>query len=211
MRRQLNGGRDTEGARGGIDVHETAGSLLITAVAVVGTLIWAMLAQRQANRSMAQELDRLDRRLVSGREERVRREVVAAHRASYTAANTAARRYLIALTNQLHAVRLGDGADLERATADLHRARAGHADCYAEIQMVAPGPVLAAAHAANRALNDLDGMLMRLTQGEALAGDSPAAAHARITALWDEGLAELRECMRLDLGIGGASRLDPAR
>lgn len=167
---------------------QTASSLLITAVAVLGTLVSALLAQRQANRSMDENLNRLDRH-----------HTIEAHRAGYTALNTAARRYLTALTNHLHALRLGN--DAEMTTADLQRARAAHADCYAEVQLIAPDPVLTTARTVNRTLNHVFGMLMRLTQDTCLAGDSLDTAQAHITELWDGGLADLRERMRLDLGI----------
>ncbi|RKN46689.1 hypothetical protein [Streptomyces hoynatensis] len=173
-------------------MHETVSSLLITLVAVAGTLVSTLLAQRQVRRSRAQELSRLDRR---------RR--IEAKRARYTALNTAARRYLVALTNQFHALRANEG--VESVTAELHRARAAHADCYAELQLIAPPAVLAAARRANRSLNHTFGLLMRLTNGTCLAGDSLDAAQARISALWEVELAGLRRQMRLDLDLDPAS------
>jgi hypothetical protein len=167
-------------------VHQTVSSLLITMVAVLGTLVSALLAQRQARRTMTQELSRLDQR-----------RVAEAHRAGYTAMNTAARRYLVALTNQLHALRLR--TESAGDTAELRRARATHADHYAEVQLIAPPPVLAAAQTVNHVLNDLYGVLMRLTNGVPRPGDSLDVAQTRITALWDTDLVTLRRRMRLDL------------
>jgi hypothetical protein len=167
-------------------VHQTASSLLITTVAVAGTLMSALLAQRQASRAMARELSRLDQRRIA--EE---------HRAGYTAMNAAARRYLVALTNQLHALRLN--ADVEPVTADLHRARAAHADCYAELQLIAPPAVLSVARTVNRSLNHTFGILMRLTHGTHQPDDDDA--QARITALWEHDLSALRHLMRQDLDL----------
>ncbi len=184
------------------DVQETVGSLLVTALAVAGTLVSALLAQRHAGRSMTRELDRLDRRRVEERQERARQSVLESHRAGYTAFNSAARRYLTALTNHLHALRLGTG--VEAAAAELRRARAEHADCYAELQLVAPDTVLTTAREVNRALNHVYGTLLRLAHGAPLADDSLDAAQAEITGLWDRALAELRTRMRRDLGLTGA-------
>jgi hypothetical protein len=63
--------------------------------------------------------------------------------------------------------------------------------------------VLAAARAVNHAMNDLFGVLMRLTQGTALPGDSTATAQARISELWTSDLPLLRRRMRLDLDTAG--------
>ncbi|MFD5315319.1 hypothetical protein [Streptomyces sp. NPDC127098] len=183
----------------------TVESLLVTGIAVLGTLISAVLTQRQANRSLSQELNRLDRWRTDDREEQEKRDTVLVHRAVYTALNTAARRYLAALTDQLHALGLGTG--IEAATAELHRARAAHADCYAECQLVALDPVLAAARTVNHGLNHTYGILMRLTNGTPGPTDSTDAAQARITDLWSAGLPELRERMRLDLDLPTTPRI----
>ncbi|MDT0318964.1 hypothetical protein [Streptomyces millisiae] len=180
-------------------MNGTVESLLVTGMAVLGTLISAVLTQRQANRSITQELNRLDQWRTADREEQAKHDALLVHRAGYTALNTAARRYLAALTNQLHALRLGTG--LDTTTAELHRARAAHADSYAEIQLIAPTPVLAAARTVNHRLNHTYGILMRLTNGTPGPDDSPDAAQARITELWSAGLPELRERMRLDLDL----------
>ncbi|GAB2880976.1 hypothetical protein [Streptomyces mayteni] len=184
----------------------TVESLLVTGIAVLGTLISAVLTQRQANRSLSQELNRLDRWRTADRAEQDRRDTVLVHRAAYTALNTAARRYLAALTDQLHALGLGTG--IEATTTELHAARAAHADSYAEFQLVAPDPVLAAARAVNHRLNHTYGILMRLTNGTRRPSDSPESAQALITELWTRDLPELRENMRLDLDLPeGAQRL----
>lgn len=169
-------------------MNGTTDSLLITVVAVVGTLVSGLLAQRQANRSVSRELARLEHR-----------SSVEAHRAGYTALNTAARRYLAALTDQLHALR-GD-ADLDAVTEELRRARAAHADCYAEIQLIAPAAVLVAAQEVNHTLNATYGLLTRLTRATAAPEETPAAAQARITALWETTLPALRRAMRHDLRL----------
>ncbi|RMI36856.1 hypothetical protein [Streptomyces triticirhizae] len=176
-------------------MNATTESLLITVVAVLGTLISALLAQRQAHRSLSEELNRLERR-----------SSTESNRATYTALNTAARRYVAALTDQLHALRGEGGAartteDLRRTTEDLRRARATHADCYAEIQLIAPAPVLAAAQEVNHTLNATYGVLMRLTTATAAPDETPASAQARITDLWETTLPTLRTAMRRDLHL----------
>jgi hypothetical protein len=173
-------------------MYGTLNSLAVTVVAVLGTLVSALLAQRQAHRAATRQLARLDDRRAAARDEEARR-------AGYTALNTSARRYLTALTNQVHALR--NGAGPARGDTELHRARAAHADVYAEFQLIAPDPVLAPARTVNRTLNHTYGMLMRLAQGTDGPGDSLDAAQARITGLWDHGLTDLRTRMRLDLGV----------
>ncbi|MDT0269000.1 hypothetical protein RM844_22195 [Streptomyces sp. DSM 44915] len=169
----------------------TTDSLLITVVAVLGTLVSALLAQRQAHRAMATELARLERR-----------SSIESYRASYTALNTAARRYVAALTDQLHALRAdGDHSAVAATTKELHRARATHADCYAEIQVTAPPAVLAAAQEVNHDLNATYGLLLRLTHATAAPGETPATAQTRITTLWETTLPTLRTAMRHDLHL----------
>ncbi|TDC80111.1 hypothetical protein [Streptomyces hainanensis] len=183
----------------------TVESLLVTGIAVLGTLISAVLTQRQANRSLTQELDRLDQWRTADRAEQTRHDTALVHRVVYTALNTAARRYLAALTDQLHALGLGTG--VEATTTELHEARAAHADSYAELQLVAPEAVLAAARTVNHRLNHTYGILMRLTNGTERPNDSPDVAQAAITDLWSAGLPELRESMRLDLDLPDTRRL----
>ncbi|MGK5530934.1 hypothetical protein [Streptomyces sp. URMC 129] len=180
-------------------MQETVSSLVITVVAGLGSLATAMLAQRQTSRCAALELDRLAQHHAIEREGQMRRDDIQSHRISYTALNTAARRYLAALTDQMHALRTQ--ANLATVTAELQRARTAHADCYAEVQLLASDSVLAAARSVNRTLNTTYGMLMRLSQGARATEESLNTAQAQITDLWDYGLATLRERMRMDLGI----------
>ncbi|MFJ9929017.1 hypothetical protein ACIRU5_23660 [Streptomyces misionensis] len=176
-----------------------AGAPVVAVVGVVGTLLSALLTQRAAERSRRHEQERAERA-------RARERQAAQRLACYVALNTAARQYLAALTDQLHALR---GTEDSRAVRQrLTEARDVHRDVYAEAQMRLPDPVLALAGEVTHALGTLYGRLRRLDDGVSRPGDSPDTAQAEIDALW-ERLRELRRGMRADLGASEAARPDP--
>ncbi|MDH6537721.1 hypothetical protein [Streptomyces sp. SPB4] len=168
---------------------------LLTAVAgVVGTLMSALLTQRAADRSRRREQERtqeLRDRLASAEELRT----------CYVALNTSGRHYLAALNDQVHA--LGQEAELPHARARLTSARDHHREVYAQAQMRLPEGVLERAAAVSHGLGAVYGMVRRLDDGTPRPGDSPAAAHAAIGALWAR-LREMRREMRADLGASGS-------
>ncbi|TWV58089.1 hypothetical protein FRZ03_01405 [Streptomyces misionensis] len=176
-----------------------AGAPVVAVVGVVGTLLSALLTQRAAERSRRHEQERAERA-------RARERQASERLACYVALNTAARQYLAALTDQLHALsRTEDPGAVRRR---LTEARDVHRDVYAEAQMRLPDPVLVLAGEVTHALGALYGRLRRLDDGVPRPGDSLDAAQAEIDALW-ERLRELRRGMRADLGASEAARPDP--
>ncbi|MEV6422046.1 hypothetical protein [Streptomyces sp. NPDC051662] len=166
----------------------------VAVVGVVGTLLSALLTQRAADRGRQREQERTERL----RERRIEAEE---RRSGYVALNTAARQYLAALTDQLHA--LGRDDDRRPARQRLIEARDLHRDVYAEAQMRMPEPVLGITAEVSHGLGTVYGRLRRLDDGVPRPDDSPAAAQADIDALW-ERLREMRRTMRADLGASGA-------
>ncbi|GHC81037.1 hypothetical protein [Streptomyces flavofungini] len=177
-----------------------AGAPIVAVVGVVGTLLSALLTQRAAERSRQREQERAEQTQAWAREAMERR-------ACCIALNTAARQYLAALTDQLHALIRAE--DPRAARQRLTEARDLHRDVYAEAQLRLPDPVLSLAGELTHALGSLYGRLRRLDDGIPQPGDSLDAAQAEIDALW-ERLRELRSGMRADLGASGLARPGPS-
>lgn len=163
---------------------------VVAVVGVAGTLLSALLTQRAADRSRQREQERAE-------ELWMRRSEAQELRACYVALNTAARHYLAALTDQLHA--LGRDTDLPVVRPRLTEARDQHREVYAEAQMRLPERVLGHAGDVSHDLGAVYGMVRRLDDGARRPGDSPAAVQESVDALWDR-LREMRYEMRADLG-----------
>ncbi|MEV4362720.1 hypothetical protein [Nonomuraea sp. NPDC049625] len=175
----------------------SATAFLVAVVGVVGTLLSALLTQRAAERGREREQEQAEQL-------RKRRSEAQELRSCYVALNTAARQYLTALTDHMHA--LGHD-DLRSVRQRLTEARDQHRDAYAEAQMRVPERVLELAGDLSRDLGAVYGMVRRLDDGVPRAGDSPALMQQSIEALWG-GLREMRRTMRADLGV---SRADSGR
>ncbi|WEO94883.1 hypothetical protein A6P39_013145 [Streptomyces sp. FXJ1.172] len=177
----------------GGDIAGATGSVLVAVVGVVGTLLSALLTQRAADRSRRRELEHAGRA-------KERRRHTQELRSCYVALNTAARQYLAALTDQLHA--LGRDAEALVVRQRLAEARDQYRDVYAEAQMRVPDRVLALAGDLSRELGVVYGMVRRLDEGAARTGDAPDAVRAGIDAQWNR-LRRMRREMRADLGASG--------
>ncbi|MFJ7196314.1 MULTISPECIES: hypothetical protein [unclassified Streptomyces] len=169
---------------------------LVAVVGVVGTLLSALLTQHAADRSRQREQERAEQL-------RERRSAAEGRRSCYVALNTAARQYLAALTDQLHA--LSRDGEPHSARQRLTDARDLHREVYAEAQMRLPENVLGLAGEVSHALGAVYGSLRRMDDGVPRPGDSPAAAQRDIDALWGR-LREMRRAMRADLGAEGEDR-----
>lgn len=181
-----------------MDIAGAAAPLAVAVVGVVGTLLSALLTQRAADRSRRRELEHAER-------VRARRRQTQELRSCYVALNTAARQYLAALTDQLHA--LGRDAESRVVRERLAEARDQYRDVYAQAQMRVPDRVLALAGDLSRELGVVYGMARRLDEGAPRAGDTPDAVRTGIDAQWAR-LRRMRREMRADLG---ASRADSGR
>ncbi|MFG2407748.1 hypothetical protein ACGFR8_26115 [Streptomyces brevispora] len=175
------------------------GSLTALAAVVVGcagTLLSALLTQRAADRSRQREQERAD---LARQRHSETREL----RACYVGLNTAARQYLAALTDQVHALSRGD--DMSAVRQRLTEARDQHRDVYAEAQLRVPDRVLVLAGEVSRELGTVYGMVRRLDDGLAYEADSVAVVQERIDVLWRR-LREVRREMRVELGVPRAPR-----
>lgn len=200
-------------------------ALLVALVGVVGTLSAALVTQVRADRVKRLEIDTLrgqhaeDRahaeriralELADAHEQRAearRAEARARLRACYVAFNAAARQYQTAQVNVVHALRTGtDATDSmgvtgvnEYVVEALEEARTAFRASYAEAQMQLPGPVLEAASAVSRRLNDHYGVLKK-SLAETPRAPAPPECEQRVQSAWVV-LTELRRTMRRDLRI----------
>ncbi|MFJ7150980.1 hypothetical protein ACIQVT_22690 [Streptomyces sp. NPDC100445] len=165
-------------------------------VGVVGTLLSALLTQRAADRGRRREQARVE-------EARERWRHAQELRACYVDLNTAARHYLAALTDQLHA--LGRPAELRSVRQRLTEVRDRYRDVYAEAQPRVPEQVLDLAGGLSHDLGAVYGMVRRPDDGVPGPGDSPAAARESIDELWDR-LRRVRREMRVEVGAFRADR-----
>jgi len=208
-------------AKGG-DVAQSWLALLVALVGVVGTLSAALVTQVRADRVKRLEIDTLRAQHAEDRAhaERMRTlELADAHeqraearraearvrlRACYVAFNAAARQYQTAQVNVVHALRAGtdvtDMADVNEYVVEaLEEARTAFRANYAEAQMQLPGPVLEAASAVSRRLNDHYGVL-KMSLAETPRAPAPPDCEQRVQSAWVV-LTELRRTMRRDLRI----------
>lgn len=188
-------------------------TLLVAVVGVIGTLGGALLTQNRADRMKRMELaqaavqrleDRqhADLRRETERAEAREHEAAAARRACFISLNTAARQYLTALTNHVHA--LLRGAAMEASGDWLEARRLAHRDSYAAAQMIVPSEVLHAASTVNRKLDTAYGKVKRIETSTADSTDLLHAVQEDLSEVW-VCLREMRRQMRLDLGIDSVS------
>ncbi|MFR0357568.1 hypothetical protein [Streptomyces sediminimaris] len=188
---------------------DTWGAVAVAVVGVVGTLGGALLTQSRADRTKRLELEAMAQQRDAERRhtEQVRqaehaevrqREFLDLRRACYISLNTASRQYLTAQVNLQHALRVGAG--VEACLEQLETRRTTHRDSYAEAQMVAPTPVLAAAGAVSRHLNHGYGRLRQLLAAPSADLEAVDAFDDQVNSSWAL-LSEMRHTMRRDLGV----------
>ncbi|MEU2113850.1 hypothetical protein [Streptomyces sp. NPDC019507] len=125
-------------------------------------------------------------------------ESIALRRACYITLNTAARQYLTAQVDFMHALRNETG--VEAAPEQLEARRTTHRECYAEAQMIVPLPVLVLAGAASRRLNAGYGRLKQIAAVTPHSEEDLRAFEAGIDQSWAL-LSEMRQQMRRDLAV----------
>ncbi|WP_328298703.1 hypothetical protein OG389_13410 [Streptomyces sp. NBC_00435] len=170
-------------------------------VGVAGTLLATVLSQRMLARVQAAQFDREQR----GAHARWLREQEVAEldrrRVCYAAANTAYRRYRIALMYFLWLVHKAQVTPQERAAVE--EARNAHHAAFAEAQMIASAAVLAELDLMTVALSEAYRRTMRLEEGDPAPGGSFEEIHAELLRL-TEGWTGMRGVMRADLGVDAA-------
>jgi hypothetical protein len=192
---------------------------LAAVVGVVGTLSAALVTQVRADRVKRLEIESLraqhaeDRshaermralELADAREQQAEARLAEARarlRACYVALNTAARQYQTAQISVLHGLRAGAGAN--ECLEALEEARTAFRASYAEAQMLLPGPVLDAASAVSRRLNEGYGAVKR-SLAEAPRTPVPPECEQLVQSTWVM-LSELRRTMRRDLRVDDAA------
>ncbi|MEU6168727.1 hypothetical protein [Streptomyces tanashiensis] len=185
-------------------------ALLIAVVGVAGTLGAALLTQNRADRTKRMELQAAahQRREERDHAEQLRQaelerqrasESLERRRACYITLNTAARQYVTAMTNHVHALRRGE--DAAASLEHLEERRAAYRDSYAEAQMIVPTAVARASSDAKDHLNEAYGMLRKYAADPSTyAAELAAMGPALHEEVWPH-LGRMKVAMRTDLGI----------
>ncbi|MBT2448248.1 hypothetical protein J7F03_14405 [Streptomyces sp. ISL-43] len=184
-------------------------ALLVAVVGVVGTLGASLLTQSRADRTKRMEMeaaaeqrreerDHAEALLEAERARSRAEESIALRRACYITLNTAARQYLTAQVDVMHALRNGTG--IEAALEQLEARRTTLRESYAEAQMIVPLQVMAGAGAASRRLNAGYGRLKQIAASTPYNQEDVNTFEASVEQSWTL-LSEMRQQMRFDLGV----------
>ncbi|WP_416971958.1 hypothetical protein [Streptomyces sp. 4F14] len=174
-------------------------ALVVAVVGVAGTLLSGVLAHRGALRSTSMELEhaRLEREAERAATER--RENVEARRASYVQLNRAIRELHLLLWQHREGLAAGTD-DASAQTAERADARRELREAYATAQLVVTDEVL---QAAGRIVHQLNRVHTQLERHEQQSPGTREPLDALLERLQkaSEGLYEVRQHMRRDLGI----------
>ncbi|MFC8535368.1 hypothetical protein ACFUJY_15595 [Streptomyces sp. NPDC057249] len=172
-------------------------ALIVAVVGVAGTLVSGVMAHRGALRAKTVELDRAER---LRREELLadeRREALGARRAVYAVFNQRLRQFHSVLSKDYLA--LASGQARPQQGQEREEPRRVLRDVYAEAQMVISDDVLSVAGGVVHQLHRIHALLGRHEQGT--AGDEPLDDVGERLERASEGLYEVRQVMRRDLGV----------
>ncbi|MGW1185249.1 hypothetical protein ACWD7Y_28670 [Streptomyces drozdowiczii] len=174
-------------------------ALIVAVVGVAGTLASGVMAHRGALKAKTVELDRAERQRRDEQLAAERREALAARRASYAVFNQRLRQFHSVLSKDYFALAAGEaGPDRAREREEPRRVLR---DVYAEAQMVISDDVLAAAGGVVHQLHRIHTLLGPHERGEE-AEESLDDIRERLERA-SEGLYEVRQTMRRDLGVSG--------
>jgi hypothetical protein len=184
-------------------------ALLVAVVGVVGTLGASLLTQSRADRTKRMEMQaaaeqRREERnhaeaMLETEQARHRaEESIALRRTCYITLNTAARQYLTAQVDFMHALR--NETAVEAALEQLEARRTTLRESYAEAQMIVPLRVMAGAGAASRRLNAGYGRLKQIATSTPYSQEDLNTFEAGVEQSWAL-LSEMRQQMRFDLGV----------
>ncbi|MGW8847771.1 hypothetical protein ACWGNE_08315 [Streptomyces xiamenensis] len=184
-------------------------ALLVAVVGVVGTLGASLLTQSRADRTKRMEMEaaaeqRREERdharvLLEAERARARaEESIAQRRACYITHNSAARQYLTAQVDFLHALRNDSG--VTAALEQLEARRTTHRQSYAEAQMIVPPKVMDVIGTSSRHLNTRYGRLKQIAASTSDSRELLDAFEAGIQYSWTL-LSRMRQQMRVDLGV----------
>ncbi len=173
-------------------------ALVVAVVGVVGTLASSVLSQLLALRARRQENEAQRQQRLDERDEERRRTAFKDRRDICIALNTSARDFRQALKNCLF-----EGID--EKGAELEQARQAFTRRYGEAQMILSEAVLKSASSASGYLADGYGMVKK-----AMARPMDPAEREKLESYLNRrvgrALRDLREVMRLDLGVDDRER-----
>jgi hypothetical protein len=186
-------------------------TVIAAGVAVIGTLLAPILAQRASAHTKAQEYEFEQRRRQEDRETERRLLEFTELRSTYTELNTEMRDFLRALNNYLHLIRAGHCSDEDRAT--LEEVRYKYHQHYSDAQMIVSDNVLHAAGRVNGELMQLYGIARRLDNFPSadLSPDAAEAGQETIESAFERleqvrrGIGQVRDMMRRELGVSSAA------
>ncbi|MFI6561321.1 hypothetical protein [Streptomyces sp. NPDC050534] len=181
--------------------------VLAAAIAVTGTLLSPVLAQRSGAKAQKAEFERQQQAAHAQWEREQRREELSTRRTCYIEANAANRRYRIQLMNYLWHVRNGDVTDALKA--ELETARANHHSAFAEVQMVASPAVLEELDVIANALSEGYRRTKCLEEGNPDESDTFDVIQDYLEWIWKRW-KEMRAVMREDLGVPNEPPTPPA-
>ncbi|MFJ1669449.1 hypothetical protein ACIOK4_24200 [Streptomyces bottropensis] len=173
-------------------------SLIVAVVGVLGTLLSGVLAYRSALRSKSMELDHAERQRRDERSATDRREAMNERKASYTAFNQHLRHFHQVLSRHYLALEAGQASPEQ--TQERDESRRNLRNVYAEAQMVVPDEVLAVGGKLVHQLHRVHALLAQHEQQTSTADESLEDIKERLEKA-SEGLYEVRQTMRKDLGI----------
>jgi hypothetical protein len=182
-------------------------TVIAAGIAVLGTLLSPILAQRASARTKAQEYEHEQNHLREEREIERRDRNLAELRAVYTELNTWMRKFQRALNNYLHLIRAGLCNDENRIALD--EVRHEYHQRYSDAQMTVSDGVLHAAGSANGALMKLYGIGRHLDafQTADLSVDATEGGEETIESAFEylqetrRRIAYARDLMRKELGV----------
>lgn len=172
-------------------------ALVVAVVGVAGTLASGVMAHRGALKAKTVELDRAERQRRDEQLAAERREALAARRASYAVFNQRLRQFHSVLSKDYFALAAGEAAP--GRAREREEPRRVLRDVYAEAQMVISDEVLTVAGGVVHQLHRIHALLGPHERGEE-ADESLDDIRERLERA-SEGLYEVRQTMRRDLGV----------
>ncbi|MEU0805510.1 hypothetical protein [Streptomyces sp. NPDC005970] len=176
----------------------TTSSLVVAVVGVLGTLMSGLLTHRSALRSKTVELEHARQEKREERQVLEHREMLEARRVSYAAFNQSLRQFHAALSQ--HYLDLVAGRGDGETRPEVEEARRALRDVYAEAQMVASDEVLTIGGGVVHLLSGVQSLLDPHLREDDPLEELLAEAKDRL-GTGSEGLYEVRQTMRKDLGI----------
>jgi hypothetical protein len=182
-------------------------TVIAAGIAVIGTLLAPILAQRASARTKAQEYEfELKRHQEDLEVERRLREFTEL-RSTYTDLNTQMRNFLRALNNYLHLIRSGQCNDEARSSLEVVRHE--YHQHYSDAQMIVSDSILSAAGHANGTLMRLYGAARRLDDfpvadlSTDVTEDQKETIESAFVLLGKarNRIAHVRDIMRKELGV----------